>query len=318
MGVDNSDGDKFKIGTTALETSTTFTIDGSQRVGIGTSSPGKLLDVVSLTGLSTIRIKGDAGAGSTRAELIVDRTADPRGGGVRIQSSGGSADEWYAAVPYDGGASVTGFSIGSHASQPEYTANSDVFINSDGDVGIGTTSPASGLDVQNSLGLAVSTVTATATLDQTHNVVLCSGGAFTVTLPAASTNTGKVYYIKKTDGGTNYITIDGNSAETIDGAATVVLYVQYDALRIICDGSNWHIIDDERIPHSTKLRSSSAQSIGNASAVQIDCNNEDWDIGGIASTTSDDFVVQRDGRYNVNFHVISATALDDGEVLCLP
>jgi len=45
IGVDNSDGDKFKIGTTAVETSTTLTIDGSQNVGINNSSPTYKLDL---------------------------------------------------------------------------------------------------------------------------------------------------------------------------------------------------------------------------------------------------------------------------------
>jgi len=44
MGVDDSDGDKFKIGTTAIETNTILTIDGSA-VGIGTTSPSKLLHI---------------------------------------------------------------------------------------------------------------------------------------------------------------------------------------------------------------------------------------------------------------------------------
>ena len=43
MGIDNSDADKFKIGTSALENNTRLTIDASGNVGIGHSSPtGKL------------------------------------------------------------------------------------------------------------------------------------------------------------------------------------------------------------------------------------------------------------------------------------
>ncbi len=39
MGVDDSDGDKFKIGTTAIGTSTRFVIDSSGNVGVGTDNP---------------------------------------------------------------------------------------------------------------------------------------------------------------------------------------------------------------------------------------------------------------------------------------
>ena len=51
IGIDNSDADKFKIGTSALENNTAITIDASQNVGIGTASPNAAakLDVNSTT-----------------------------------------------------------------------------------------------------------------------------------------------------------------------------------------------------------------------------------------------------------------------------
>jgi len=83
------------------------------------------------------------------------------------------------------------------------------------------------------------------TLTDDDFLILCNstGGAFTLTLPAASGRTGQIYVFKKTDAGVNAITIDGNAAEKIDGAATnAEMDAQYDTLTIICDGSNWHII----------------------------------------------------------------------------
>lgn len=70
-----------------------------------------------------------------------------------------------------------------------------------------------------------------------------SGAAFTVTLPAAATvGDGFVIAVKKTDSSTNAVTIDGNGAETIDGATTLVLDRQYDSIVLRCDGSNWHVV----------------------------------------------------------------------------
>lgn len=92
--------------------------------------------------------------------------------------------------------------------------------------------------------LAVTTKTTTYTATTSDDVILCSGSAFTVTLYAASGNSGKQLIIKKTDSSlTNIITIDGNASETIDGATTKKLCTQYETMRIVCDGSNWHIVE---------------------------------------------------------------------------
>jgi hypothetical protein len=94
----------------------------------------------------------------------------------------------------------------------------------------------------------VTTKTGAYTATSSDDLILCdaSGGAFTVTLPAASTNSGLILTIKKTDSSlANKITIDGNGSETIDGATTKKLCTQYESFKIICDGSNWHVIAHE-------------------------------------------------------------------------
>jgi uncharacterized protein (TIGR02145 family) len=111
-------------------------------------------------------------------------------------------------------------------------------------VGIGTTAPASGLDIKTSMGLNVTTITSATILNQTHNVVLCNTGPYIVTLPAASSNAGKVYYIKNISSTNVTITLDGNASETIDGSTTYLLDLYKHAIRIICDGSNWHVLEE--------------------------------------------------------------------------
>lgn len=66
-----------------------------------------------------------------------------------------------------------------------------------------------------------------------------TSAAFTITLPAAASNTGKIYEIYKTDSSTNAVTIDANGSETISGFTTKVLGHQHHGVLIICDGSGW-------------------------------------------------------------------------------
>jgi hypothetical protein len=94
------------------------------------------------------------------------------------------------------------------------------------------------------LSLPIETITGADTLDDTNHVVLCnaSGAAFTVTLPAAATNVGRIYHIKKIDSSVNAVTIDPANSETLDGDLTVDITSQYESLQIACDGSNWHVL----------------------------------------------------------------------------
>lgn len=78
----------------------------------------------------------------------------------------------------------------------------------------------------------------------TDTYIMCdaTSGNVTVNLPALSTVANREYVIKKVDATGNTVTIDANSAETIDGATTQVLSTQYDYIRIIAGTSEWHIV----------------------------------------------------------------------------
>lgn len=58
-------------------------------------------------------------------------------------------------------------------------------------------------------------------------LVATAGGAVTLTLPAASTALGRRFTAKKMDASANNVVLDGNGAETIDGAANVTWNTQY-------------------------------------------------------------------------------------------
>lgn len=79
FGVDDSDGDKFKISAAdALDTNTRLTIDSAGRVGVGSASPGAALTVRTLRASDGVVIQNAAGDG------------DPV---LRFEVSGGGAGE---------------------------------------------------------------------------------------------------------------------------------------------------------------------------------------------------------------------------------
>lgn len=74
-----------------------------------------------------------------------------------------------------------------------------------------------------------------------------SGAARTITLLAAATATdGFEITVKKSDSSANAVTVDGNGSETIDGATTYVLSLQYAWVTLRCDGSNWLVVASGR------------------------------------------------------------------------
>jgi hypothetical protein len=79
------------------------------------------------------------------------------------------------------------------------------------------------------------------TTSDTVVLVNATGGAVTLTLPAAASHSGLYYRIKKIDSSANTVVIDGNASETIDGGLTATMTMQYEAIDIVCDGSNWFI-----------------------------------------------------------------------------
>jgi hypothetical protein len=114
------------------------------------------------------------------------------------------------------------------------------------EVGIGTNAPNSVLQVVGSVSKSISDVkTANYTATASDHTILCSAasGAVTITLPAASGITGRIYVIKKTNAssGVNSVTVDGNGSETIDGSASINLACK-SSVTLQCDGSNWHIL----------------------------------------------------------------------------
>ncbi len=107
------------------------------------------------------------------------------------------------------------------------------------------------IDGKATRAISVSTKTGDYTVLTTDDFLIFDANAAsrTATLYAASGNTGRVIRIKRVDSTAfapgNIVTIDANGSETIDGALTRKLATNYEEMTLVCDGSNWHILDHD-------------------------------------------------------------------------
>jgi hypothetical protein len=86
--------------------------------------------------------------------------------------------------------------------------------------------------------------TANYTLGGTDTLILANPttAGFTLTLATAAGKAGQVVVIKKTDTGTNVVTIACNGVETIDGSTIYRLEYAYEFVSLLSDGTNWLVI----------------------------------------------------------------------------
>ena len=203
------------------------TITFAQNVGVNTD--GSDPDANTL-----LHIKNDASSSKDHSVVRIENAQNEANDvtGVEIYNSGtGSTAQWDI---YNPASESTDLRISNNGTDR-------ITIQNDGDVGIGTTTPASTLDIQGSLGLGLTSITTSTTLNNTHNVVLCNS-ELTVTLPSAASNTGRIYYIKNNNSAGHNITIEGVSSETIEGSTTYLLEEYNQTITIISDGTNWLVI----------------------------------------------------------------------------
>lgn len=137
---------------------------------------------------------------------------------------------------------------------------------------------------------------------------LCSGTSadYTVTLPAASGNAGKVIGFRMANALTKLVTLDGNGSETIDGITTRILWSQESAI-LQCDGTGWTKVTGRTRPMRCLLRSNVAQSIPNndlTSASNIPMHVTDIDLGLMADLANSRVVIRRAGTYTVQGKVV--------------
>ena len=113
-----------------------------------------------------------------------------------------------------------------------------------------------------------------------------TGGAFTITLPPAATaGDGFEVAFLKIDSTSAAITIDGDGSETINGASSISLGVQWQAARLRCNGSAWYIVSGNE---------SGKQSIWVPAAAMVSRVTNGAALGIAETTTNDLMLVTKD------------------------
>ena len=198
------------------------------QVGIGTTNPSHMLQVDSIADVEGLQVNGAENqyTASFRANTTTGKAYGPY-----IRGGTNTSDSALVVDSADG--------------------TSNYFkIRGDGNVGIGTTNPATKLHVdgevtaEGALNLPIRTVTdANTNLDESDYTVLgvnATGGDITFTLPDAALCEGRLYNIKKIAGANDIIV--ASAAGNIDGVATKTISSLWVAVTVQSNGTNWYII----------------------------------------------------------------------------
>lgn len=117
-------------------------------------------------------------------------------------------------------------------------SGSNVYLHTITDnVGIGTSTPNSQLEIGGSFSSMVDIVSSDLTLDATHHRIIVTDTA-TITLPTAVGIAGREYNIISGLVGIGTVTIATTSGQTIRGDASLEMYDRGSVV-VISDGSNW-------------------------------------------------------------------------------
>ena len=218
MGIDNSDGDKFKFSqSSTLHTDTRITLQGN-KVGIGTDSPATTLDVS-----GTLKVSG---ATTLNAVAYTWPTADGSSG-QQLTTDGSGVLSWSAS----GSGGSGGISNVVEDTTPQLGGNLDC-----------NSKIVTGAKIQYDLG-TYSTSVDTSTSDIKGVYLINADTTSAVfTLPSATSFGSGAEILVKNTNSTNDVTLKTGGG-TIDGtaASTGVVLVALASIVLICDGTNFHI-----------------------------------------------------------------------------
>jgi len=197
--------------------------------------------------VANILLKKQGGGGGAETFLALSDTPSSYSGqtgqGLRVNAGedalefftipAGSTDEKVAVDS----ASVPGY-LGAASSDGVLRTDSSITYTDGGDFVTLSVAVPAGFTV---VPVSSTPYNVTATTGHSIYLVDATGGAITINLPTAVSNTARID-IKKIDSSVNAVTIDGDGGETIDGELTAVASLQYENITHISDNTNWMVI----------------------------------------------------------------------------
>ena len=129
---------------------------------------------------------------------------------------------------------------------------------------------------------------------------VCSGTSidYTVGLPAASGNAGKLIGIRIANACTKLVTIDANSSESIDEVTTRVMWAGESAI-LLCDGVGWTKIAGKFIPMLCKISANAVQSIPTGAWTKFRMDVDIFDNSNLSNLSNSSILIRRNGYYDV-------------------
>jgi len=194
LGVDNSDADKFKIGTSAIDTDTRLTIDSAGDIGIGTTSPSYKLDIADS---GAIPVDNYRTLNVSNTQTSSTAYVDVYGGYFAVSgANSGTAATSTGIYASATGASTTNYGIYSNVANG---TNNYAAILMGGNVGIGTAAPTNILSFSGQSAQTIWTERNTTGNTPGNNLTFRVGGA---TSGATNKNGGDLYVSGGTSTGT--------------------------------------------------------------------------------------------------------------------